>query len=113
MDRHDPQLQAVVASAYTTGVNHTVEQFAMVVETGTLPPGVEGQLCADVPCDTATGAMHSLCLLTAIVINEHRIIQGMKADTWAEANPMIARQVSEAMDKADRTGRADTTDGAE
>ena len=110
MDRTDPQLQAVVASAYSQGVNHTVSQFAMVVETGTLPPGVEGQLCADVPCDTASGAMHSLCLLSAVLINENRIIQGMKADSWAATNPGLASALSEAMDKADRT---DTTDGGD
>ena len=110
MDRDDPQLQAVVASAYCQGVNHAVTEFASTIETGTLPPGVESEICVDVPCDPATGAMHAICLLSAVVINEHRIVQGMKADVWAEHNPVIARQMGEAMDKVDG---ADTTDGAD
>ena len=105
MDRHDPELQEAIRAAYNAGLNHGVDNLAQSVLSGVLPPGFDDVVCdLTQPCETPSDAgMHSLCIMASTVINQHKIIDMMRADTWASANPTLASALTEAMDKADVT----------
>ena len=112
MDRNDPELQEAIRSSYVLGANHAVDTLAQAVLSGVLPPGFDDVVCdLTQPCVTPSeGGMHSLCIVASTVLNQHRINAMMRADMWAEDNPMIASALSEVLDTTDR---ADTTDGTD
>ena len=110
MDGNAPDVKEAIAAAYCLGATEMINSFGNAILTGQLPPGVTETVCTG-PCERPTPdapeGVHALCLVSRACLDIHDAIHAGRADAWATANPMIAKQVSEAMDKAEGMDKAD------